>query len=220
MATRSLTLPYARTPVRAGFQLAGDLLLVVWIWWCWGAAHAVEESVLRMAEPARQIDRGAGDIATSLREAGDVAERVPLVGDQLQAPFGSAGDAADAVAAAGRRQVEVVQDLASVLLVVLVVVPVVLALWIWLPGRVRFVRRAAAAQRFVDADADLALFALRAMVNQPMHRIARISHDPLTAWRAGDAVVVRSLAALELRDAGLAVPPPRAGGSGPAGWAP
>jgi hypothetical protein len=71
---------------------------------------------------------------------------------------------------------------------------------------VRFAREATAAQRFVDSSADLDLFALRAMANQPMHRLARVSDDPVAAWRAGDPEVVRALALLELRDAGLAAP--------------
>lgn len=203
-----LTHVYARTPGRALFQLVGDMLLLAWVWGWWRVGRAVEETVLRLAEPGRQIDQGAGDIASSLRDAGDRAGNVPLIGDQLAGPFGSAGDAADAVAAAGRRQVEVVDDLASLLMLVVVVAPVVLALSLWLPGRLRFVRRAASAQRFVDAQADLALFALRAMANQPMHKLARISQDPVSAWRTGDAAVVRALASLELRDVGLRVPSP------------
>lgn len=201
-----LTHLYARSPGRALLQIVGDVLLAAWVWGCWRAGQAVEETVLKLAEPGRQIDEGAGNIASSLRDAGETAEGVPLVGDELAGPFGSAGDAADALAAAGRRQVEVVGDIASLLMLVVVVVPVVLALWIWLPGRVRFVRRAAAAQRFVDADADLALFALRAMANQPMHKLARVSHDPVSAWRSGDPAVVRALASLELRDVGLRAP--------------
>jgi hypothetical protein len=72
--------------------------------------------------------------------------------------------------------------------------------------RWRFVRTATAGQRFIDADADLDLFALRAMATQPMHRLARVSDDPVRAWRDGDPDVVRSLALLELRDAGLSPP--------------
>jgi hypothetical protein len=68
------------------------------------------------------------------------------------------------------------------------------------------VRRATAGQRFIDRAPDLDLFAMRAMANQPMHRLARISPDPVRAWREGDAEVVRALALLELRDAGLRPP--------------
>ena len=70
-----------------------------------------------------------------------------------------------------------------------------------MPRRVRFVLQASAGSevhRLVTAD--LELFALRAMANQPMHRLARVSADPVRAWREGDPDVVRRLAMLELRD--------------------
>ncbi len=197
---------YARTPSRAAFQALGDVLLVVWIWLVWRAGQAVGDATRELADSGRRLDAGATDAASSFDGAAEVAQRVPIVGDELSGPFTSAGDAADAIAAAGRRQVEVVEDLASILTVVVIVVPVLLAIALRVPGRVRFARRAAAARRFIDADADLALFALRAMANQPMHKIARVSPDPVEAWRSGDADVVRALAALELRDCGLTLP--------------
>jgi hypothetical protein len=72
------------------------------------------------------------------------------------------------------------------------------------PRRAAFVRRASAGRRLVDSAADLDLFALRALAHQPLHRLAAISDDPARAWRERDRTVVARLAALELRDAGLA----------------
>ena len=43
-------------------------------------------------------------------------------------------------------------------------IPVVLLVVIWLPARIRFFLRARAAREFLDSEADLDLFALRAMV--------------------------------------------------------
>jgi hypothetical protein len=200
-------MPYAQSTGRATAQVLGDLLLVVWVVVWVRAGLAVRDAVLALGEPGRRIEDGAGDVAGSLRDAAEEAGDVPLLGDRLRDPFDSAGDAADAIAAAGRRQVEVVEDLATLLMVVVIAVPVLLASAVWLPGRIRFARRASAARRFIDADADLALFALRAMANQPMHRLAKVSDDPVAAWRAGDPAVVRALASLELRDAGLRPPP-------------
>lgn len=205
-ALTALTAPYARTPGRAAWQVLGDLLLVLWVWLAWRAGEVVGSTVRTLAEPGRRLEEGADGVAGGLADAAEAAQRVPLVGDELSTPFSSAGDAAEAIAAAGRRQVEVVEDVATVLTVVVVAVPVLLALALWLPGRVRFTRRSLAARRFVDADADLALFALRAMANQPMHKLARVSEDPVTAWRSGDVEVVRALAELELRDCGLTLP--------------
>lgn len=199
-------IPYAQTPGRRTLQLAGDLLLLAWVYLWVRAGLAVRDATLALAEPGRRLEAGATDVAGSLTEAGEAAADVPLVGDDLQGPFVSAGEAADAIAAAGRRQVEVVEDLALLLGVVVMAIPVLIAVLAYLPGRVRFARRAGAARRFVDADADLSLFALRAMANQPMHRLAKVSDDPVTAWRVGDAAVVRALASLELRDVGLRAP--------------
>lgn len=207
--------PYAQSPGRAARQVLGDLLLVVWVWAWVSVGMAVHAAVLALAEPGRRIESGAGGVAGSMRDAGETASDLPLLGDRLRGPFDAAGDAADTIADAGRQQVEVVQDLATLLGVVVAAVPVLLGALLWVPVRARFIRRASAARRFVDADADLSLFALRAMTNQPMHRLARVSDDPVAAWRAGDPAVVRSLALLELRDVGLRPPPQRAAGSPP-----
>ena len=47
-----------------------------------------------------------------------------------------------------------------------------------------------AGQRFVDGPADLELFALRAMNNQPLHVLARVTDDPVGALRRGDEAVI------------------------------
>ncbi len=89
-------------------------------------------------------------------------------------------------------------------------VPVTVVLLWWLPRRIRFMVRARADQRFLDSNADLSLFALRAMTSQPLHVLAKISGDPVTAWRSGDARVINRLAEVELLRSGLRLPPPGA----------
>lgn len=100
---------------------------------------------------------------------------------------------------------EQVEHLATVLGWVSAAVPilVVVAIWVW--RRARFWRLARVTAALVDADADLDLFALRALVHQPVHRLARISADPAEAWRRREPAVLRQLAELELGSAGLAV---------------
>ena len=53
---------------------------------------------------------------------------------------------------------------------------------------------------------------MRALANQPLHLLARISPDPAGAWRARDPQVVAQLAALEMHDVGLRPPPWLVGG--------
>lgn len=55
---------------------------------------------------------------------------------------------------------------------------VVILLLIWLPARLRFFLNARAVRQIPDAEADLDVIALRAMVTQPLRLIASISSDP------------------------------------------
>ena len=198
---------YADDHTRRARQYAGDFLLVLWIVTWWRIADSVHDATLKLAGPGRQMEESGNGLASRMRDAASAVDGAPFVGDRLRSPFDGAGSAADQLADAGRAQVQAVQDLAFWLQLAVALIPILLACGVYLPLRVRFVRRAAAAQRFVDADEDLDLFALRALAGQPMHRLARISDDPAGAWRRRDAAVVRRLAELELRTVGLRPPP-------------
>jgi hypothetical protein len=199
---------YADAPGRQARQVLGDLLLVLWVALWVRLAGVVRDATLALAAPGEQIEDAGTGLAGKLRDAGSTVGDLPLVGDQARAPFDGAGAAADKIAAAGAAQVEAVQTLAFWLSLAVGAIPILIVAAMYLPLRWRFVRQATAGRRFIDASADLDLFALRAMSNQPMHRIARISDDPVRAWREGDPDVVRALAALELRDTGLGLPRP------------
>ena len=197
---------YADTSTRRTRQQLGDLLVLVWVWLWVQTALIVHGATRTLARPGEEIAEAGGGMAERLREAGARVDDVPLVGDEVRAPFDGAGDAADQLAAAGTAQAEAVTELAFWLGLSVGAIPVLIALAVYLPVRWRFFRRATAAQRFIDSNADLDLFALRAMARQPMHRLARISDDPAGAWRRADPAVVHALAELELRDTGLRAP--------------
>jgi hypothetical protein len=197
---------YADGHVRRTRQIAGDVLLVAWVVLSLWLARVVHDATLALATPGREIESAGGGLAERLRDAGSAVGDIPLVGDEVRSPFDGAGRAADQIAAAGAAQVAAVQDLAFWLGIAVAVVPVLVSLLVYLPRRWRFVQEATAGQRFIDSSADLDLFALRAMAHQPMHRLARVSDDPVRAWRDGRPDVVRALALLELRDAGLTAP--------------
>jgi hypothetical protein len=197
---------YADGSVRRTIQIVSDLLFLGWVLLWVKLAYVVHDATLGLAAPGRRIERAGGGLAGKLRDAGSTIDDLPLVGDKARSPFDGAGRAADQLADAGTSQVEAVQHLAFWLGIAVFAIPVLLLVVFYLPKRWRFVRDATAGQRFIDASADLDLFALRAMTNQPMHKIAAVSPDPVSAWRAGDREVIRLLAMLELRDAGLAPP--------------
>jgi hypothetical protein len=197
---------YADHSVRRTRQLIGDVLLVVWVLLWVKIASVVHDATMLLARPGEQIASAADGLAGRLRDAGTTVAGIPLVGDDVSGPFEGAGDAADRIARAGTAQAEAAGHLAFWLGLAVGAIPVLIALAVYLPPRIRFIREATAGQRFMDASADLYLFALRAMANQPMHRLARVSHDPVGAWRNGDREVITALAGLELRDRGMRLP--------------
>jgi hypothetical protein len=58
---------------------------------------------------------------------------------------------------------------------------------------------------------DLELLAARALATAPLPTLAALPAGTGAAWRAGDPGATRTLAALELRRLGLALPAPGAG---------
>jgi hypothetical protein len=194
---------FADAPARRTRQVLADLLFVAWlVLWAW-LGSAVHDGTTALAEPARQTDSSATSMAEQLRDAGGRIGEAPLVGDELALPFDRAASGADGIAAAGRDTVEAVERLALLLGLSVALIPILVAAAVPLPVRWRFVREATAGVRFVDAQEDLDLFALRALANQPMRVLARVSDDPAGAWRARDPEVVRRLAELELAEVGL-----------------
>lgn len=197
---------YADAAGHRARQMLGDVLLALWIAIWAKLALVVHDATLALAAPGEQIERAGTGLAGKLRDAGSSVGGIPLVGDDVRAPFDGAGDAADQIAAAGTAQVDAVQTLAFWLGSAVGAIPILVLVAVYVPLRWKFVREASAGQRFVDSNSDVALFALRAMTNQPLHRLAKVSDDPVGAWRDGDPAVVRALAVLELRDVGLRPP--------------
>ncbi len=198
---------YSDLPARRTVQVLTDLAMVAWVVLWVRIAQWVHETTLQLAEPGYRLEAAGTGFTGTMNDAGSSVDDLPLLEDRIAAPFRSAAGLGDDFASAGRDLVAAVERFAMVIAVVTAVAPIAVVLLTWLVRRWRFVRRATAAQRFIDAAPDLDLFALRAMANQPMQRLARISDDPAGAWRRGDRDVVRALAVLELKEAGLRPPP-------------
>ncbi len=199
---------YSDVRTRRLVQVAADLGTVAWVVLWVRIALRVHEATLQLAEPGRRLaDAGSGFRGT-MTSAGDSVNDLPLLGDRIATPFRSAAGIGGDFEGAGLDLVRAVERFALVLGLTTALGPILLLVGLWFVLRWRFVRRATAAQRFVDADPDLDLFALRAMANQPMPRLAGISDDPAGAWRRGERDVIRALAVLELREVGLRPPPP------------
>lgn len=194
---------YADRFPTAARQLVTDLLVVAWVYVAIRGAMWLHDLVGRLAVPGRKLEGAGAGLADNLADAGGKIGRVPLVGDELTTPFERAAEAARAVADAGRDQQELVDQLAWALAVAVLVFPLGLVLFGWLPLRLRWMRRAGAAAALRSAPAGRDLLALRALAGQPLGRLTRIAPDVAEAWRRGDPDTVDALAALELRELGL-----------------
>ena len=198
---------YSDIAGRRTVQVLADVAVVAWVWLWVRAGIRVHDATLTLAEPGRRLEAAGAGFRGQMTEAGDSVGGLPLLGDRVAQPFRSAAGIGTEFETAGTDLVQAVERFALLLGVTTAAAPILIVTATWFLLRWRFVRRATAAQRFVDGAPDLDLFALRAMANQPMTRLARISEDPAGAWRRQDPDTVRALAVLELRDCGLRPPP-------------
>jgi hypothetical protein len=194
---------YADRPATLVRQLLTDVLVVIWVYaWIRGARWA-QDQVQKLGVPGQKLEAAGTGVADNLADAGGRVGRVPVVGDELTAPFTRAAEAARGVADAGRQQQEAVHTMGWVAAVLVLVIPLGLVLFLWLPLRLRWMRRAGVAAAVRDDPAGNDLLALRALATRPLNELAALGPDIAQSWRAGDQSAVDALAALELRDLGL-----------------
>jgi hypothetical protein len=194
---------YADRPTTLARQLLTDLLVVIWVYaWVRGALW-VQDQVQKLGVPGQKLEVAGTGVADNLADAGAKVGRLPLVGDELTAPFTRAADAARGVAEAGRQQQDAVHTMGWVSALVVLIIPLALVLFLWLPLRLRWMRRAGVAAAVRDQPAGNDLLALRALATRPLNELAALGPDIAQSWRAGERSAVDALAALELRDLGL-----------------
>ena len=199
-------LPYASRPHRFLAQFTADVLVIGWIvvWVLIGVfVHAAVDSI---AEVGRQVQSGAAGISTNLGTAGDTADRVPLVGDQLAKPLDAAATAALELADAGQNLSDTATWLAWLLAVAVAAAPILAVAGPWLYLRIRFLRRKRLVLTLASSPAGADLLALRALTNRPVRRLVRVSEDPAGSWRRRDPEAIGALVGLELRAAGMRTP--------------
>lgn len=194
---------YSSYPRRRALQLAADAAALVVVVLSIVAAVTVADAIRALAAFGRDLEQAGASFAENLAAAGEQLGGVPLVGEGIRAPLDAAAGAGGAVADAGRSQQELVESLATTVGWVIVVVPLLVLALVWALPRIRFARRSALVRRMLAAGLTADTLAARALAQQPLRRLARVHPDPAAAWRAADARVVRALAELELRRAGV-----------------
>ncbi len=202
---------YAETPHLKVAQLLRDAAVVTWIVVWVRVSMWIYELVEKLGAPGKSIESAGRSFASTVEDAGGEVGDLPVIGDDLQAPFETIADAGRFMQSAGQAQQDAVHTLALWLAVVIGVLAISYVVYRYLPERIAWVREASAADRLrIDAD-DLHLFALRAVATQPLYELRRAVADPAAALARGE---YEPLAALELARLGLALP--RGGRSGAA----
>ncbi|WP_433263164.1 hypothetical protein ACQPZF_31470 [Actinosynnema sp. CS-041913] len=193
---------YADRPGRLGRQVAADLLAAAWVWVWATVALATQEAVRALRAPGDGLTRAGNGLRDTFTDAAGKARDVPLVGGRLGEALDRGRDAGGTLVDAGNTQVEAVESAALWLMVALITVPVAFLLVTWLPLRLRYARKAGAAQRLRDTGRR-DLLALQALNTLPLRELVRFDTDPADAWRSRDEEVIGRLAARQLAVCGL-----------------
>jgi hypothetical protein len=203
---------YAERPGRRLGQVVLDLLALALLVGCLLAGRGTYHLVGELAAPGRELANAGTGFAGSVDRLGDKVDNLPGIGDGLRAPFDAVADGGRGLQRAGQAQQDVVHRAALVLGWAVGLIPAVVLLLVWLPGRVRWVRDATVVARLRAADSgNLAVFALRAVARRPLRDLRRATADPGADLARGDYA---ALAALELRALGFRTDRPAAGGGG------
>ena len=180
-------------------DLTGIGLIALTIW----GAVLIHAAIMVLDEVGKSL-KGAGDgFQKTMSDAGDTLGGVPLIGGGIRAPFDAASGAGGLLAQAGEAQQNLVDTAALVIAIASAVVPILVILFFWLRPRLRFARRATRAYRVSRLADGVQLLALRALVDGDAKELHAVAERPVESWRHGDVGVVRALAALELREAGV-----------------
>lgn len=194
---------YAKDRRQRSRQIVDDIVMAVWTVF-WGlAAWLTYRLIHASGAPARSLSRMAAEQEQSFNGYAERIAKAPAIGETVRQPVDQLARVFDQVGIFADNQIRLIERVAVAGGGLVFAIPVAIWLLRWLPGRVAFARRSAAAQRFINSAEDLDLFALRAMAVAPMTELAKISDDPVGDWRRGDEQVIGQLADLALRREGL-----------------
>ena len=194
---------YSDYAPRRTSQIIADAVAIAFIAaWVW-LGVTVYQFIQALAVYGQQMEDAGAGFRETMTEVGETLGGIPLIGPGIRAPFDGASGAGGALEEAGQSQQEAITQLALTLGIGIAVLPILAILVLWLVPRLRFVRRAGRAKALVNAGVGIDLLALRALANQSIPALTSVDPDAMAAWRRGDDIVMRKLAALELKSSGV-----------------
>jgi hypothetical protein len=194
---------YSDYPARRTSQILADTvalgLIVIFVW----IGTAVYAAIAVLAAFGKTIEDAGTGFEETMADAGETLGGVPLIGGGIRQPFDAASGAGTLLAEAGQAQQDLVMTAALIIAIVVALIPTLLVLWIWLRRRLAWARRATEARNLSRLADGPDILALRALMHADYGDIRDIHREPVDAWRRGDTTVMRALAQLELREAGV-----------------
>lgn len=181
------------------FDLFAAINIGLWAWLGWW----LYSLVMHLQAFGRQMEQAGAGFRGTMTKLGDDLGGIWVIGSSVRAPFDQASRAGAALESAGQSQQEAVHNLALGLGIGIAVLPILTILIFWLVPRIRFALKASKAKAMLSHENSRDLLALRALCSQKLSALAKIDDDPAGAWRREDERVLRALASLELRSAGV-----------------
>jgi len=198
---------YAELPGYKSRQIVADGFVVLWVAsWVW-IGRFIYSLVEKLAAPGRLIEGAGSDLAGSAAGVDARVAEVPVIGRLLEVPFESLERVGRTLQDAGQDQQTVVHTFAVWLGIILAVVPILFALYVWSTRRWRWVREASAADKMRFEAGGEHLLALRAIATRSLAELSATT-NPAEAFASRDFT---RLASLELNEMGLRHPPLRRG---------
>lgn len=194
---------YSDYPAARARQIIADVVGVLSVVVIISVALAITAAIRTLASFGRDLEQAGAGFEQGLSDAADTLGDVPLIGGGIRGPFDVVAGAGGAVAQAGRGQQALVEQLAVSLGWASALLPLLLLVLIWVIPRLRFARRSGEVRRMLAAGLSADTLAARALARESLAKLTAVHPDPAAAWRANDAAVVRELAMLELRRAGV-----------------
>lgn len=197
---------YADFPARRTRQITADVVALCVVVVAIVLGVVVRNAIAALAGIWVRLEEAGAGFETTMGEIGENLGGVPLIGDGIRTPFDRAAGAGESLADAGRTGQAAVETVAALAGVGVALAPIALLLLLWVWPRVRFVRRAAETRALLRLEDGEQLLALRALDDARARELAAVSPRAVSGWRAGDASVIRGLAALEARRTGVRLP--------------
>lgn len=194
---------YSDFPLRRAIQVAVDVLAVAAMAFGVWLGVTVTSAIAILSKVGRQLESAGAGFKGAMSDAGKALGQVPFIGGSIRLPFDAASGTGGMLEDAGQTTQSVVMSTAMIVGVVVAGVIVFTVGWWWLRRRIQFARRATEAKRLVSLDDGLDVLALRALANGSRKDLELAGPHPVEAWRSGNRMVVKKLAELELREAGV-----------------